>query len=246
MVYSSYFFAIWGAYCRFERVSPMLRLFSLVIAPFLIAMATGVSASSDLDVVYLKNGSRIVGTIVELVPSEKVKIRTSDGSEFVYTMGEVERITREPAPTTSDRRDIQAVAYPELGVVLGTPGAINGVAGYWFGQYGVRVSGGYVERNSDNFWGMQLNMMKKIRDTPVSRHAVGIMGMAHRTKYMDNWILRRKSIYGGGIAYNYNWRGLFVETGLLAGANTGYSAVQLLFQIGYMYRFLPEQPPSSR
>ncbi|OQB37504.1 MAG: hypothetical protein BWY06_02346 [Candidatus Latescibacteria bacterium ADurb.Bin168] len=223
----------------------MLKAFKCML---IIVLLLGVKAaySDDLDVVYLKNGSRIVGVVVEMVPSGNVRIRTADGSEFVYRMDEVERIARVPAPQSAQERDLRAAPYYEIGVVLGTPGAINVVAGHWFGAYGTRISGGYVESGSDMFWGVQANAMKKLRDTPVSRHAVGLVAIVHRDERMENWILRKRGIYAGGVAYNYNWRGLFAETALTLGANTGYSNAQLLFQIGYMHRFLPKQTPSSR
>ena len=47
------------------------------------------------DVVHLKNGSTIRGTVVEFVPGASVKIETADGSIFVYAMGDVDRITKE-------------------------------------------------------------------------------------------------------------------------------------------------------
>ncbi len=47
------------------------------------------------DVVYLKNGSIIRGMVIEQVPGKSLKIRTRDGSVFVYAMDEVERITKE-------------------------------------------------------------------------------------------------------------------------------------------------------
>lgn len=47
-----------------------------------------------VDILYLKNGSMIRGTIIELVPDKTVKIRTSDGSVFVYKMDEVEKIEK--------------------------------------------------------------------------------------------------------------------------------------------------------
>lgn len=47
------------------------------------------------EVVYLKNGSIVRGTVIEQVPGESLKIQTSDGSIFVYNMSEVERITKE-------------------------------------------------------------------------------------------------------------------------------------------------------
>ncbi len=47
------------------------------------------------DVVYLKNGSIIRGTIVEKDPNANVKIETKDGSLFVYPYSEVERTAQE-------------------------------------------------------------------------------------------------------------------------------------------------------
>ena len=50
-----------------------------------------------LDFVYLKNGSIIKGTILEHVINVKVKIKTRDGSIFVYPSNEIEKLTREVA-----------------------------------------------------------------------------------------------------------------------------------------------------
>ncbi|MEY4042381.1 MAG: hypothetical protein RL233_1912 [Bacteroidota bacterium] len=49
-----------------------------------------------VEVLYLKNGSIIRGMIIEQIPNEQVKIKTSDGSVFVYTMDQVLKITKEP------------------------------------------------------------------------------------------------------------------------------------------------------
>ena len=48
-------------------------------------------AQNSRDIVYLKNGSIIKGDILEVVPNETIKIKTSDGSIFVFKMDEVER-----------------------------------------------------------------------------------------------------------------------------------------------------------
>ena len=47
------------------------------------------------DVVYLKNGSIIKGTIIEQVPDKQIKIQTRDGSIFVYKMDEIEKLSKE-------------------------------------------------------------------------------------------------------------------------------------------------------
>jgi hypothetical protein len=48
------------------------------------------------DVVYLKNGSIIRGIIIEQVPNVSIKIQTGDNNIFVFDMGEIERMTKEP------------------------------------------------------------------------------------------------------------------------------------------------------
>ena len=48
------------------------------------------------DVVHLKNGGLIRGTIIEQIPGESLKIKTRDGNVFVYTMDEIAKISKEP------------------------------------------------------------------------------------------------------------------------------------------------------
>ena len=50
------------------------------------------------DIVYLKNGSIIKGDILEVIPNETIKIKTSDGSIFVFRMDEVERTGKDEPP----------------------------------------------------------------------------------------------------------------------------------------------------
>jgi len=70
----------------------------------LICSVAGVARAEDQDVVYLKDGSIIRGTIIEQVPNVSLKIKTGDGSVFVYQMDEVEKISKVEgtgAPATS-------------------------------------------------------------------------------------------------------------------------------------------------
>ena len=48
------------------------------------------------DVVHLKNGGLIRGTIIEQIPGESLKIQTRAGNVFVYTMDEIAKISKEP------------------------------------------------------------------------------------------------------------------------------------------------------
>ncbi len=52
------------------------------------------------DVLHLKDGSTVRGTIIEVIPDSTVTIRMSDGSVRVYAMTIVENIEREPVPGT--------------------------------------------------------------------------------------------------------------------------------------------------
>ncbi len=47
------------------------------------------------EVVYLKNGSIIKCTVIEQVIDDYIKIKTSDGSIYVYKMTEVEKIVKD-------------------------------------------------------------------------------------------------------------------------------------------------------
>ncbi len=64
----------------------------LVVA---LCLCTSVALAQTIEVVHLKNGSRIRGIITEQVPNKHLKIQTSDGNLFVYTFDEVEKITKE-------------------------------------------------------------------------------------------------------------------------------------------------------
>lgn len=66
-----------------------------VLLFFLFISIFGFSQTGYQDVVYLKNGSVIRGTIIEIVPDKSLKIQTSDQSIFVYKMEEIEKMTKE-------------------------------------------------------------------------------------------------------------------------------------------------------
>ncbi len=73
----------------------MLR-FILVVCLTAFVTTSQVFAEQMEDVVHLKNGSIVRGTIIEQIPGESLKIQTQGGSVFVYTMDEIAKISREP------------------------------------------------------------------------------------------------------------------------------------------------------
>jgi hypothetical protein len=76
-----------------------------ITALFMLFTAISFSVSAQNgnmeDVVYLKNGSIIHGTITEQIPNESLKIKTKDGSVFVYKIADVEKMTKEQVANTS-------------------------------------------------------------------------------------------------------------------------------------------------
>lgn len=70
-----------------------LKTITLLISLFVSSFS--VQAQKVYETVYLKNGSVIKGTIVEQIPNESLKLKTADGSIFVFQMSEVTKITKE-------------------------------------------------------------------------------------------------------------------------------------------------------
>ena len=73
----------------------------LVFVAFL--SATLAFAQTTTEVVYLKNGSIIKGTVTEQnMTNETIKLQTADGSIFVYKLDEIDKIEKvaqtQPAP----------------------------------------------------------------------------------------------------------------------------------------------------
>lgn len=91
------------------------------------------------DVVYLKNGSIIRGTIVEQIPEQSLKIETSDGSIFVYETNEVARIAKEPPYKNKTNKTYRHSGYRGF---IDTGGAV-GVGDYGDPVFSFSTSHGY-------------------------------------------------------------------------------------------------------
>ncbi len=68
----------------------------LFLAAMLIIFFVPLSAQRNKDVLYLKNGSIIYGKLME-VTDNQYKIKTSDGSIFIYSSTEVDKFVNEMA-----------------------------------------------------------------------------------------------------------------------------------------------------
>ena len=76
------------------------------------------------DVVHLKNGGLIRGTIIEQIPGESLKIQTRDGNVFVYKMDEIAKISKESEMGMGGRiRAKKKNPWIAFGLSLLVPGA---------------------------------------------------------------------------------------------------------------------------
>ncbi|MCY3737061.1 MAG: DUF5683 domain-containing protein [Gemmatimonadaceae bacterium] len=75
----------------------MQRLVPALLLTVHVAALSPLSSQELEDVVYLKDGSTVRGTVIERIVGESVKIQVRDGSVQVYAMGRIARIVKEPA-----------------------------------------------------------------------------------------------------------------------------------------------------
>lgn len=78
-----------------------MKIFRLMLAAAAICVAVSASAQQSQEVVYLKNGSVIHGSVLETIPGVSIKVRNSVGDIMVYPMEDVEKITKEAAAPVS-------------------------------------------------------------------------------------------------------------------------------------------------
>lgn len=127
----------------------------------------------------------------------------------------------------ADDTIVSKSSYPEIGVMLGTPGGINGAIGFWHNRTGFRISGGYTR---ERLYGYQATFGYILSDSKYSRHT-----FVFNTSYTSASCV---DYYYVGPGYNYNYKWFFLETSLNFGEwNDEYSNPQLGIQIGYMHRF---------
>ena len=195
------------------------------------------TAQEKMDVVHLKDSSRIYGRIMKQVPNESVTIKAISGLVEVYSMDRIEKI--ESMEVEPSIRDYRKSSYTELGINLGTPAGVNLALGYWFGEFGLRASGmvlGFVQ-------GFQGNVGFKLSDNANRSHVLALIfgksSIEDKKVYLfgpDEVVYRTWSYFG--LVYELNWHGFFLEAGFTAGSGD-FRSPQVAAQLGYMYRFLP-------
>ncbi len=123
---------------------------------------------SAQDVIYLRNGSMIRGSVLEQEMGKSVKVQTQDGSIYIYSMSEVERIAKDKTPvrqrnTNAGTKDYASLQERHRGldfnVDLGYHISTNGGSGSFFTQLGLG------KRFTPTFyWGLGAGVMLPVSD----------------------------------------------------------------------------------
>jgi len=128
-------------------------------------------------------------------------------------------------------------SYPELGITA-TSLIIHPSIGYWFGRIGTRFTGMYLNKDHHEF---HFNIGYRLRDTEKTQHSINLL-----TSWIAGSDPGADYKYGAtGIAYGFNYRGLFFELGLAMPwrddlSNLANDPVVPCGYLGYIYRFRPE------
>ena len=104
--------------------------FILIICTMAFLTTTQVLAQELDDVVYLKNGGIVRGTVIEQVTGKSLKIRRFDGKVFRYKMNEIDKMSKE---TVIGTRTVAKKKNPMVALGLSFP--IIGAGQFYNGQY---------------------------------------------------------------------------------------------------------------
>ena len=92
--------------------------FIFIICTMAFLTTTQVLAQELDDVVYLKNGGIVRGTVIEQVPDKSLKIRRFDGKVFRYKMNEIDKMSKE---TVIGTRTVAKKKNPMVALGLSFP-----------------------------------------------------------------------------------------------------------------------------
>ena len=128
----------------------MQKTVILVLSVLVLFMFIADASAKIIDVVHLKNGSIIQGTVT--VINESIKIETDDGSTFIVEMSEVDKIKKVELIKPKDPLVAVGTGCGGAFLSLGFPIPVVGAGQIYNGQYlkgvvffGVGLLGWYLE-----------------------------------------------------------------------------------------------------
>lgn len=133
---------------------------ALLIVCAIVCSALYVSAQQLEDVVYLKDGSIVRGIILEQVPGQTIKIQTSGGSQFVYKIENVSKMTKEPVlyqqPQYQQYQYQQSYRQPRPAPIAKAPKVRKPID--WSIRYKGEVNLGYAITGKNTEWEYEENI----------------------------------------------------------------------------------------
>lgn len=200
-----------------------MKKFNL-IAILLIITVFQSSGQKVKDVIYLKNGSMIYGTLME-ISNNQYKLKGSDGSIFIYSTDEVDRYAKE-APDFAGRKKSGVTFALEAGLLVGAqtneykaPFSFNAVAGYTIEKKNTLGIGSGAEFLEKTFVPLFFEYRYTIRDKRVSPFLFfrsGILMHVGDDDDPDNNNYYYKTDYKGGASLTFgtglSWAREDVET----------------------------------
>jgi hypothetical protein len=206
---------------------------SLAVFILLTISIFSISAQKSKDVLYLKNGSIIYGNLLEIV-SDNYKIKTSDGSTFIFPASEVDKFTTEIRQFNGRKSEGFGFAI-EAGILLGSqdteyeaPFSFNFLEGYTLNTKNIISIGSGVEFFGKPYIPLFLEykyLISEKRATPfIYMRGGGVMHLGSDSEDYD--------IYNQYEPYNY-------KGGLSLGIGTGISwardEYESYLSFGYRY-----------
>lgn len=170
-----------------------------ILSALLLCLAATLHAQTPGNIIYLKNGSVIKGNVVESVPNQHIKIRTSDGSIFVYQMSDVDRIVmnEEKKNTTSenDPKSWQQKGHRGLdfSISLGPDVTFNNGKGS--ARFGTEIEGG-KKFNKNFYFGVGLGVSAGNGNT-----SIPLFGSLRTFFPVDNSRVTPTLLFQGGYSF---------------------------------------------
>ena len=107
-----------------------MRRYVMIIIALMMTLSSLYAQGYLQDIVYMKDGTIIRGTILERIPFETLKIRTADGNELILNINDVTKTQKELPPDL--QTELPSEKSPELAFFLSI---IPSLGQYYNGQY---------------------------------------------------------------------------------------------------------------
>jgi len=168
------------------------------------------------DVVHIKNGSVMHGSIIGQIPNEAVKMKTKDSDMFVYKTGETEKMKKEEVKIgKKDSKTIISNTFQkQSGLNHSGFGIRGGIGTDITGGLGFGVGAFYIPSSSNWDLGLDIyyaNISETETGTDVKRNDnTKLLVFAFRSNYLINYNPKKSGVYflagAGFVLSSVSWK----------------------------------------